>query len=225
MEKRAHCGRSHPRSRCLRGGGQRLERWGDGEFVFGAAKDVTNLVYVNGTARGIGGGIILGGTLLSGTEGYAGELGHTLVNSQGSRCYCGRIGCLETEVNLERLLPYLGRTQIDEDDLDIALGVGRDPALLREVSRQADLLSEALTNFVNLFSPEMVVLAGYLGSLLSVSRERLTEAVRVRPLGGSARSVRLERAHLRSRLMLVGAAELVFEARVLALEPTDAPLT
>jgi len=196
-----------------------------GEFVFGAAKDVTNLVYVNGTARGIGGGIILGGTLLSGTEGYAGELGHTLVNSQGSRCYCGRIGCLETEVNLERLLPYLGRTQIDEDDLDIALGVGRDPALLREVSRQADLLSEALTNFVNLFSPEMVVLAGYLGSLLSVSRERLTEAVRVRPLGGSARSVRLERAHLRSRLMLVGAAELVFEARVLALEPTDAPLT
>jgi predicted NBD/HSP70 family sugar kinase len=189
-----------------------------GEFVFGAAKNVRNLVYVNGTARGIGGGIIINGAVLSGTEGYAGELGHTLVNSAGTRCYCGRIGCLETEVNLTRLLPFLGRDHIDEDELDIALGVDRDPALLREVARQADLLSEALTNFVNMFSPDMVVLAGYLGALLSVSRERLTEAVRIRPLGGTARTIRLERAQLRSRLMLIGAAELVFAQRVLPVE-------
>jgi predicted NBD/HSP70 family sugar kinase len=192
-----------------------------GEFVFGSAKGVQNLVYVNGTARGIGGGIIIGGVLLSGTEGYAGEMGHTLVNSGGTRCYCGRIGCLETEVNLDRLLPFLHRTHIDEDELDIALGVARDPALLREVARQADLLSEALTNFVNLFSPEMVVLAGYLGALLSVSRERLTDAVRVKPLGGNARTVGLERARLRSRLMMVGAAELVFAERVLPVAPVE----
>ena len=192
-----------------------------GEFVFGAGKGVQNLVYVNGTARGIGGGIIIGGTLLNGTEGYAGELGHTLVNSRGSRCYCGRIGCLETEVNLDRLLPFLGRTFIDEDELDIALGVARDPALLREVARQAELLSEALTNFVNLFSPEMVVLAGYLGALYSAARERLAEAVHVQPLGGNARSVRLERAKLRSRLMLVGGAELVFASQVLPVAPSQ----
>ncbi|GGH35133.1 ROK family transcriptional regulator [Microbacterium album] len=185
------------------------------EAVFGAGRGVRNMVFANGTAKGIGGGVIINGEVLNGTEGFAGEIGHTLVDSQGSRCYCGRRGCLETEVNPRHLLPFLGRHHIDEDELDIALGLSRDPALLREVARQAELLSEALTNFVNLFSPDLVVLSGYLGNLLSVSRERLTEAVRLRPLGGEARSVRLERASLRSSLMLVGAAELVFERRVL----------
>jgi predicted NBD/HSP70 family sugar kinase len=192
-----------------------------GEFAFGAARGVQNLVYVNGTASGIGGGIIIDGVLLRGMGGFAGEMGHTLVNSAGRRCHCGRIGCLETEVSLERLLPYLGREHIDEDELDIALGLARDPALLRELSQQVGYLSDALTNFVNLFSPDTVVLAGYLGALLSVSRERLTEAVRLRPLGGHVRAIHLERAQLRSRLMLVGAAELVFEGRVLPVNPGD----
>ncbi|MET0989583.1 MAG: ROK family protein [Glaciihabitans sp.] len=192
-----------------------------GEFAFGAARDVQNLVYVNGTASGIGGGVIIDGVLLRGMGGFAGEMGHTLVNSAGRRCHCGRIGCLETEVSLERLLPYLRRERIDEDELDIALGLARDPALLRELSRQVGFLSEALTNFVNLFSPDTVVLAGYLGSLLSVSRERLTDAVRISPLGGHVRTTHLERAQLRSRLMLVGAAELVFEGQVLPVNAVD----
>jgi predicted NBD/HSP70 family sugar kinase len=192
-----------------------------GEFAFGAAREVQNLVYVNGTASGIGGGVIIDGVLLRGMGGFAGEMGHTLVNSAGRRCHCGRIGCLETEVSLERLLPYLKRERIDEDELDIALGLARDPALLRELSRQVGFLSEALTNFVNLFSPDTLVLAGYLGSLLSVSRERLTEAVRISPLGGHVRATRLERAQLRSRLMLVGAAELVFEGQVLPVGVVD----
>ncbi|WOF22044.1 ROK family transcriptional regulator [Microbacterium betulae] len=186
-----------------------------GESVFGAGRGVRNIVFANGTSAGIGGGVIIGGEVLNGTEGFAGELGHTVVDRNGARCHCGRRGCLEAEVSLQRLLPHLARTHIDEDELDIALGLSRDPALLAEVSRQAELLSEALTDFVNLFSPDMVVLSGYLGNLLSVSRERLTDAVRVHPVGGETRSVRLERSKLRSSLMLVGAAELVFADRVL----------
>jgi predicted NBD/HSP70 family sugar kinase/biotin operon repressor len=180
------------------------------EFLFGAGQGMHDIVFANGTSSGIGGGIVIAGQLLKGKEGYAGELGHTLVNTNGRRCYCGRRGCLEAEVNMSLLLPLLGRTRIDEDELDIELGVARDPAVMREVARQVELLSEALTNFVNLFNPEMVVLSGYLGALLSVSRERLVDAVRVRPLGAEGRTVRLERARLRSRLMLVGAAELAF---------------
>lgn len=188
-----------------------------GESVFGAGRGARNMVFANGTSAGIGGGIIIDGTVLNGTEGFAGELGHMLVRSGGERCHCGRRGCLETEVTIRRLLPLLGRHHIDEDELDIALGVTRDPAVMREAARQAELLSDALTNLVNLFSPECVVLGGYLGSLLSASRERLTEAVRLRPVGSDGRSVRLERASLRSRLMLVGAAELVFDRTVLPL--------
>ena len=180
------------------------------ESLFGVAQSCDDVVYLNGSASGIGGGLIIGGAPLRGTSGYAGELGHTLVNSSGVRCHCGRIGCLETEVSLARLLAVLGLARADQDDLDIALGVSRDTAVLREVRRQIDLLSEAISNFVNMFDPEMVVLGGFLGSLLSVGRERLSEAVRVRSISSRGHAVSIERASLRSRLMMVGAAELPF---------------
>ncbi|MDF2044549.1 ROK family transcriptional regulator [Microbacterium sp. Kw_RZR3] len=180
------------------------------ESRFGVGVGVGNLLYLGGAMHSIGGGLIIDGTLLRGTSGYAGELGHTVVDPRGRRCVCGRKGCLEAEVSLDLLEPLLGRRKLDEDELDVELGVARDPRVMAEVTRQVEVLSVALTNFVNAFSPETVVLSGYLGALLSVSRERLAEAVRVHPLGAEGRTIRLERAHLRSRLMLVGPAELAF---------------
>jgi predicted NBD/HSP70 family sugar kinase len=180
------------------------------ESRFGVARGARNLLYLGGAMRGIGGGLIIDGELLRGTSGYAGELGHTVIDPHGRACVCGRSGCLEAEVSLDLLEPLLQRKKLDEDELDVELGVARDPAVMREVARQVEILSIALTNFVNAFSPDTIVLAGYLGSLLSVSRERLAEAVRVQPLGAEGRAIRLERSHLRSRLMLVGPAELAF---------------
>lgn len=180
------------------------------ESRFGVGVGVSNLLYLGGAMHSIGGGLIIDGTLLRGTSGYAGELGHTVVDPRGRTCVCGRKGCLEAEVRLDLLEPLLGRRKLDEDELDVELGVARDPRVLAEVTRQVEVLSLALTNFVNAFSPETVVLSGYLGALLSVSRERLAEAVRVHPLGADGRTIRLERAHLRSRLMLIGPAELAF---------------
>lgn len=181
------------------------------ETNFGAARGVQDLVYLNGSDRGIGGGLIIGGQTVHGTDGYAGELGHTLVNSAGTRCHCGRIGCLETEVSLARLLGVLGMERGDQDELDVALGITRDPRVLAEVRREIELLSEALSNFVNLFNPELVLLGGFLGSLLSVGRERLVAAVRERSIATLGQEVRIERAKLRANLSVVGAAELVFE--------------
>ncbi|WP_297368729.1 ROK family protein [Cryobacterium sp.] len=180
------------------------------ESMFGAARGIDDLVYLNGSASGIGGGLIIGGSPLRGTSGYAGELGHTLVNSRGVRCHCGRVGCLETEVSMARLLAVLKLPRADLDELDIALGVSRDPAVLTEVRRQIELLSEAISNFVNMFDPEMVVLGGFLGSLLSVGREQLTAAMIVRSMSSIGHTVAIERASLGSRISLVGAAELAF---------------
>jgi len=180
------------------------------ESRFGVGVGVSNLLYLGGAMHSIGGGLIIDGTLLRGTSGYAGELGHTVVDPRGRTCVCGRKGCLEAEVRLDLLEPLLGRRKLDEDELDVELGVARDPRVMAEVTRQVEVLSLALTNFVNAFSPETVVLSGYLGALLSVSRERLADAVRVHPLGAEGRTIRLERAHLRSRLMLIGPAELAF---------------
>ena len=180
------------------------------ESLFGAAVDATDAVYLNGSASGIGGGIISAGRPLRGADGYAGELGHTLVNSDGASCHCGRRGCLETEVSLSRLLQVLGLERADQDTLDAAMAAPQAPAVAAEVERQLDHLAVALTNFVNIFNPETIVLGGFLGTLFASAPERLTDAVGADAVAGLGRRVVLRRAALRSELLLVGAAELAF---------------
>ncbi|MGO3721009.1 MAG: ROK family protein [Microbacterium gubbeenense] len=192
------------------------------EARFGVGRGISNMLYMDGSLNGIGGGLIFDGTLLRGTSGFAGELGHTVVNPGGTKCACGRRGCLEAELHPQRILNLLNRRKLDEDELDIELGVVRDPAVIAEITRQVDVLSIALTNFVNAFAPEVVVLAGYLGVLLATSRERLSNAVRIDPVASESRTVRIERAHMRSHLMQIAPAELAF-ARLLSDPVACAP--
>ncbi|MCC9145970.1 MULTISPECIES: ROK family transcriptional regulator [unclassified Arthrobacter] len=185
------------------------------ESLFGAAVDTGNAVYLNGSASGIGGGIIVAGVPLRGADGYAGELGHTLVRSGGEPCHCGRRGCLETEVNLDRLLDVLGLDRADQDTLDAAMEQPQTAEVRAEVDRQLDQLAVALTNFVNIFNPEAIVLGGFLGTLFAANQQRLVDAVAAESMAGLGQRVQLRRAALRSELLLVGAAELAF-APVLA---------
>lgn len=180
------------------------------EARFGVGRGSDDVLYLTGSSSGIGGGLIFDGSLLRGTSGFAGELGHTVVDPRGSRCACGRRGCLQAEVGPAPILQLLGRRKLDEDELDIELGVARDPAVSAELERQVDVLSRALTDFVNIFAPATIVLSGYLGVLLATSRERLSRAVRVEPVGADERPIRLERARMRSRVMQIGPAELAF---------------
>jgi len=91
------------------------------ESIFGAGRDLTDVVYLNGGASGIGGGAIVNGAPLRGISGYAGEFGHTLVRSGGIVCHCGAVGCLETEVRRASLLSVVGLADADADDLESAL--------------------------------------------------------------------------------------------------------
>lgn len=67
-----------------------------GEFLFGAAKGIENFIMLT-LGTGVGAGIMTDGHLLSGRNGYAGELGHTQVpDAEGRICSCGRKDCLQT---------------------------------------------------------------------------------------------------------------------------------
>lgn len=65
-----------------------------GEMLFGAAKKMKNFVVIT-LGTGVGSGIIVNGKLLYGADGFAGEIGHTIVMPNGRKCGCGRNGCLE----------------------------------------------------------------------------------------------------------------------------------
>lgn len=180
------------------------------ESLFGAGRGVDDIVYLNGSTSGIGGSVLVAGRTLQGARGYAGELGHTLVNSAGVTCFCGKTGCLETEVSLGRLLDVLGADPVDGDEFDRMLGETSDDAVRAEIDRQLDVLSVALGNFVAIFNPSSIILGGFLGSLFAANPARLQEGIRRASFGTLGEQVTVERAQLRTRLLMVGAAELAF---------------
>lgn len=190
----------------------------EAEMTFGAATGIANLIYLNGGASGIGGGIVADGRLLTGVSGYAGEIGHTLVRTDGIGCHCGAFGCLETEV---RQAPLLAALKLDAGDpvaLTLALSLTQDPAVTAEVHRQLAYLATALRNVVNVFNPEAVVLDGFLAALYAAAPENLLAAVAAQSMREPGAQVTIHPAALGADLMMLGAAELAF-AELLA-DPT-----
>jgi predicted NBD/HSP70 family sugar kinase len=189
------------------------------EHVRGAGRTVDDLVYLNGGASGIGGGIVAGGALLGGVSGYAGEIGHTLVNSAGILCHCGSTGCLETEVSRGPLLDALGLAPAEAEQLEARLldhlaGAPADDPVVELVDRQLGFLARALANTVNVFNPRLIVLGGFLASLYAAAPERLLADVRALALVGPRDDVMLAPATLGSTLLAVGAAEIAFSALI-----------
>ncbi|WP_382308526.1 ROK family protein [Herbiconiux sp. UC225_62] len=189
------------------------------ESAFGAARGVRNLVFLTGGAGGVSAAVIGDGTLLTGADGYAGALGHILVNSDGALCRCGGHGCLDTEVSLEGLVDELGL--VDGSALEAALHArGDDPEVRELVHRRLDHLAVAARTAVNLFDPELVVLGGYLGALHECAPDRLPAALSrsaLRRAGAGAAGgtgVRIARAGLGDDLLVIGAAQLAL-SRVL----------
>ena len=181
------------------------------ESTFGAGRDLSDFIYLNGGASGIGGGVIAGAQALTGAAGYAGEFGHTLVNSQGIVCHCGGVGCLETEVTRSALLALVGLTDADSDELESALIASESADVRAEVHRQLDFLAVALRNAINTLNPQTILLGGFLGSLYAVAPAHLNALVAHQPLRASREGVTIGRAALGSNLLMIGAAELAFD--------------
>ena len=185
------------------------------ENVRGIGRGVENLIYLNGGASGIGGGVIAGGTLIAGTSGFAGEIGHILVRSDGALCHCGLTGCLETEVARAPLLEALDLRPSDSERLDevllahLAQAPTDDP--VRElVTTQRRYLAIALGTVANILNPELIIFGGFLQSLYAVDPGGLTADVRARSMSGPAADVRLAPSSLGANILVVGAAELAF---------------
>lgn len=179
------------------------------ERLYGSGRGVSDLVYLNGGASGIGGGVISAGQPLSGADGYAGELGHTFVADNGIRCHCGAIGCLETEASRAALVAVTGVPADDLPALAEALAAG-GPEVDRVVDRQVAALATGLRNAIHTVNPEVVVLGGFLGVLLGHVGDRVLDAVRAQSMAAMVDRVRIVPAELGSDVLLRGAAEIGF---------------
>ncbi len=160
------------------------------EWSFGAARGIDNVVYLNGSASGIGGAALVDGRMLRGGRGYGGEFGHMMIRSDGEQCSCGRSGCLETVLNAGAL---------DQ--------AAHDEAALDEL---ADILATAIANLECAFDPDLILLGGFLGQLHEARAARVVRGVRAQAFRPDAEDVAIARAALAGNRLLIGAAERAF---------------
>jgi predicted NBD/HSP70 family sugar kinase len=180
------------------------------ERLFGAAREHRNVVYLNGGASGIGGGLILNGTLIAGAGGYAGEWGQTRpsIPAEADRRTPG--GALEDEVNRARLLHVTRLGAVDDPALAAALAEADSQDVADEIDRQRRILAATLANAVNVLNPSMIVLGGFLGMLSESDPDGFTADVRRNSLEAPGEQVDIRPAALGADRLLIGAAEAAF---------------
>ncbi len=146
-----------------------------GEMTYGAARGMKDFIMIT-LGTGVGSGIVVNGQMVYGHDGFAGELGHTIIRRENGRlCGCGRRGCLETycsatgvartarEFLTARTEPSLLRSVPAEDitSKDVYDAAVKGDKLARDIfDFTGTLLGEALADFIAFSSPEAIVLFG-----------------------------------------------------------------
>jgi predicted NBD/HSP70 family sugar kinase len=190
----------------------------------GTARGVDDFVFLLGRV-GVGAGIITNGRPLRGRDGYAGEIGHNVVDTNGPPCHCGKRGCVETYIGEGALLQLAGRAQPPSDEATAAVFADArsgDKAALGAVRGVAESLGRAIASLVNTLNPQCAVLGGYLSELLDIARADIERTLFDYTLEAHGGYVELIHPMFGADAALLGAAELAF-AGLLADPLTVAP--
>ena len=196
-----------------------------GEMIYGAARGMRNFIVIT-LGTGLGSGIVVDGNLIYGSNGYAGELGHIIVERDGRLCGCGRHGCLETYVSATGVartariylskyhtqpssLRDLDPRNITSKEVFLAAKSG-DPIATQVFEDTGALLGRALANFVHFSAPEAIVLFGGLTKAGNILMEPTRKAFRENLL--SIYDVKLLTSLLREGdAAILGAAAIAWE--------------
>jgi predicted NBD/HSP70 family sugar kinase len=178
------------------------------ERLRGSAIGAANVVYLSGQV-GVGGGIVIDGRLLMGSQGYGGEVGHMRVNPRGRACRCGAIGCWETEIGEPAVRLAAGVGDAVAVSEIVARAAAGDKAARRGLKSVGTWLGVGVANLVNIFNPDVVVFGGSLREILPVTRDRV-EAALAFALTAPGEHVHLVLPALGDDSTLLGAAESAF---------------
>ena len=146
-----------------------------GEWWLGAGRDVNTLIGIT-LGTGIGGGIVLNGEIFHGVSDSAGEIGHMTIEANGRKCPCGNYGCLEAyasgpaiarraieglDAGADSLLNDLVNTVEEITAATVyEAAVNGDPYANEVMRETAKFLGAGVANVINIFNPDMVVIAG-----------------------------------------------------------------
>ncbi len=157
-----------------------------GEYVFGSAHGMKDFIVVN-LGHGVGSCIFTKGKAHLGSEGFAGEIGHSCIEHGGRLCGCGNRGCLEAYVGSKGIVqtalelmesdsrPSVMRERKDALTPRIIAGLcdEGDELAIEVFRRTGYMLGIGLANYASILNPEGIILAGG----ISRAGKWLTEAV------------------------------------------------
>lgn len=196
-----------------------------GEAMFGTGKNYKDVIFVT-LGTGVGGGVIIDGKLFEGFESKGAELGHMVIVKDGEPCGCGRRGCMEAYCSANALIRDTKRAMKENKqsamwqfvDGDINKVDGRvafecsktgDPAAKEVIDNYVAYLGEGLSNFINIFRPQAIILGGGVcaqGDYLVVPVQKYTDEHTYG--GGRAPRTLILTATLGNDAGLIGAASL-----------------
>jgi predicted NBD/HSP70 family sugar kinase len=186
------------------------------EHRHGAGRDATHLLVVSAEHRGVGGALVLGGALYTGSTGLAMEAGHVSVDRDGRPCVCGNRGCLNVEADAARFLDAAGRQPpagtpvLDEAIAVLRAGYPADPRVRAAANAIIARLGLGLAGLINVVNPDRVLLGGLHRHLLLAAPDQLRDAVALRSPWGRGPGIPVESASL-DHAALIGAAEIAWQ--------------
>ncbi len=196
-----------------------------GECVAGAAKDVKSAVLLT-LGTGVGGGVVFGGKVFEGGPGGA-ELGHSCIVEDGELCTCGRKGCLESYASATALIREASRAAAAHPEssmhallkeyggemngiIPFTAAQNGDAAAQGVVDHYIDWLGKGIVDFVNIFRPEVVLLAGGVCAQGENLTKPLTAMVKAQAFGGArVAAPEVKIAALGNDAGILGAANLL----------------
>jgi glucokinase len=186
-----------------------------GEAIFGAGRGHRTIVGIT-VGTGVGGGIVMEGRIYRGARGFAGRIGHLIVDYENRQpCTCGGTGCLEAYAAAKPLIAEFARragTNVEPIGVkEIAEFAAAGNKVARQViQRGASFLGVGIASLVNLLNPEMVIVGGGVAQIGETyfAEVRRVVCARAQP---SVSDTPVVPAQLGTQANLIGAAELAWQ--------------
>lgn len=196
-----------------------------GEMQFGAAQGMKDFIVIT-LGTGLGSGIVVGGEMVYGHDGFAGEMGHTVAIRNGRSCGCGRKGCLETyasasgirrtvmELLAEKTEPSEMRSiSFSEMNGKVIAEAAKkgDPIAWEAFQRTGKTLGLALADAINYTSPEAIIMIGGLAQAGDILFKPTKETMEANTLSIFKGKVKLLPSGLKNgNIAILGAAALIW---------------
>ena len=193
-----------------------------GEMWMGAGQSVKDLILLT-LGTGIGGGIIIDGKVLHGTQGMAGEFGHMTVFPEGNPCGCGNYGCLEKHASataiaaMGKMMHFGHDINTAAEVFDLAIAGNLRAKMVFEAMGRA--LGIALANLMNVFNFPLYLLSGGPLPAWDFFAPSMFKEIKRRSFTYERTNPRVEKALLGGDAGLFGAAYLPFQAQTMAVVP------